>query len=235
MFKAMITSVSVKEDYDSGKRDLSFEAVLMWEPRLKQISYIKPNLLLAKDNIAKSYSPKATVSKNAYWQQSYRPFVSFGGTWDPIKIEGISQKTISITDFSFEIPVRVVNKMGEGRFLKILSAKKPFTQKMGNLSVTISSLEIKKNTCKASVKIKGNLLGGMSSYSFCLEKDGEKIGWMMSGMGTGGSSEITKELTFKTKDQNLKGDFDLLFNYPSKTMNTKLKFSFKNLELPKIP
>ncbi len=227
-FKAWLKSVSIERNYDTGAREARFSAILLPEPKLKHFQYQDPVLLSARDDAGKSYAGEPGGGRN-YWQRSYRPYISFDSEHESVKITGVPEGARRVTELSFEVPVRLITGIEECRFPKAISAAKPDTRKAGRNSVTLVSLSVADGKGTAKVRIEGEAGGESDSYQFRIERDGEKIGGA-SSISTSedeGCCEIELRLRVAGGD-----DFDLVVTCPSETVETKLKFEFKDLSLP---
>ncbi len=231
MFKAVLTSVAVIQDFDTNKRSVEIGTVIIPEPKINALMYKSAQSVEVTDNLGKKSKGISRYRSN--WQYSRDGLISFNRNWQKISVGTVSDNAVTISSLSFEVPVRIIKQVDKIMFKDAIKAKIPLEKPAGKLKVALTSFELKGGKVMAKVKISGKELPSWGSCKWNLEQNGKNLGELYPRR----SESFPNARVFHIQSSgilNLKKDkpMDLAVTLPGKTLETKLKFNFKDIPLP---
>jgi len=232
-FKSFVTDVIVKENYDSGVKEVKFAIVVLTEPKYGEYQYKNAGLVSAKDDQGKACR-QANQNSGMSWQSSRKGIVSLSD-YSSITLTGLGKGNNAISELVFNLPVRVVTETKERKFQDALNAEKPIVVKDDSCEMTLSACSFTGGTCSAKILIKGDKDNfGWNSNEFSLEQNGAKLGVLNPNSSSTVKGGISFELrNFNSIKVNPGEKLDIVVKSPSKSVSMKLKFTFRDLALPK--
>ena len=234
-FRVAFKQFTELRDFQAGTTTANAQLEVAWEPRLRpMLLSLKSDGLEVKDDKGKEVKPQAMMESNEVVLRSENPAAEIN-----LNLEAPDRSATKLSLFRVKTEVTLPAGMKTFRFPSL--AQENVTLKQGDVTATLQNVEIDEQVWKVNIELvyPGNgpafesYRQGLFNNRIWLQKaDGSKFehnGGFSNTSSDGG--KLGFEYLF-VDAPGKPGDYQLVYETPSKVVTIPLEFEFKDVPLP---